>query len=366
MFDGPIDTRPYIEVAGERPAMLNELLRGLTLTEQEGGLSHVEMRFDNGARHAGVGVNFAFEFTDTETLPLGQEFRVLFPERAEGEAREPRELFQGKVSALEFAADQDGLPELCIYGEDALMAWRMSRQTRSFEPDQTIQDVIGELARQAGLSAPTFDFLNDTIDGRHQVNESNLSFLRRILADWDADIQVVGDELQVTPRADLERDTLTLDLGTQLRTVRIMADLAEQRNSRSLTAYDHRTNTQIAKEFSGAALGPGEGRTGDAYLEPFGDTPEHIASAPVTNEAEAEALLNALSVGPIRRFVTARGTAVGNPRLRVGTHITLEGVGPRFGNTYYVVEATHRFDQVDGYVTEFEAECAYFNGGLAQ
>ncbi|MEP4194666.1 MAG: hypothetical protein ABJL99_03430 [Aliishimia sp.] len=365
MFDGPQDTRPYLEVDGERPAMLNELVRSLTLSEAEGGLSHVEIRLDNGANHAGVGINYAFEFADTEILPLGQEFRVLFPAREEGEEREPRELFQGRVSGLEFIADSDGMPELCVFGEDAMMAWRMSRATRSFDADMTIQDMIKALAREANLQAPEFDFLNDTIAARHQMNESNLSFLRRVLVDWDADVQVVGHQLQITPRADLERDTLTLELGVQLKDVRIMADLAHQRRKRSLSAYDHVSGTPIYTELDGIALGPGQGREGAEYLEPFGDAKDHIASAPVTNETEATALLKSTGARAARRFVTAQGTAVGNPKLRVGTHLTFEGIGPRFANTYYVTQAQHCYSRTRGYVTEFEAECAFFNGDVA-
>lgn len=365
MLDGVIDTRPYIEVDGERPRMLNELVRELVMDEAEGGLCAVEIRLDNGAQHEGVGIDHAFEFADTETLPLGKPFRVLFPARGgeDGEAGH-REIFDGRVSALEFASDDTGTPELCIFGEDALMAWRMGRRTRAFE-GKAIREMIGDLARGTGLADPVVDYLGDAIVARHQVNESDLAFLRRVLADHDADAQVVGGALQIGPRADIERGTLTVELGNTLQSVRIAADLSRQRSAFSLSAYDHVTNETIRSEMRTEALGPGSGRRGAEYLEGFGDTVEHFASAPVTTAAEAQVLIDAIGARAARRFVVAQGTAVGDPRLRVGAHLTIEGVGPRFSNTYYVTAARHRFSRRDGYVTEFEAECAFFNGETA-
>src|SRR6266571_2189175 len=46
---------------------------------------------------------------------------------------------------------------------------------------------------------------------------------------------------------------------------------------------------------------------------------------------------------------------------RVGTHVNVAGLGDRFDNTYYVVEARHRYGvPTPGYVTDFRAECAYW------
>lgn len=60
-----------------------------------------------------------------------------------------------------------------------------------------------------------------------------------------------------------------------------------------------------------------------------------------------------------RRFVRLDGVAEGNARLRVGTHVEVSGLSPRFDNTYYVVEARHRYDLQTGYRTEFVGECAW-------
>jgi len=74
------------------------------------------------------------------------------------------------------------------------------------------------------------------------------------------------------------------------------------------------------------------------------------------NQAEAQALVDAEFMQRARRFAVAHGVAEGNPNLRVGSWLTLTGLGPRFSNDYYTTMAVHRFD---GYETEFTAESAY-------
>ena len=83
----------------------------------------------------------------------------------------------------------------------------------------------------------------------------------------------------------------------------------------------------------------------------------------VATDGEARALADASFDRRARRFVSVEGLAEGNPALRVGTHVSLRGLSPRFDNTYYVVRASHRYDQTRGYETEFEAECAYLGAG---
>jgi phage protein D len=82
----------------------------------------------------------------------------------------------------------------------------------------------------------------------------------------------------------------------------------------------------------------------------------------VATRDEAQAVAEAAFDLRARRFVTVDGTAEGNARLRVGSHVTLSALNSQFDNTYYVVRACHRFDVHQGYRTEFRAECAFLGG----
>jgi uncharacterized protein len=348
--------RPLIEVARRQPDIVQQLLLAMEMREAEGGLSSLELRFLNVATHERGGVDFAFEHSDTDLLALGTAIRVLA-----GDEGDPTEIFAGEISAVELVVEEGGQPELCIHAEDALMGQRMRRFTRAHAAGP-LCDILQDLALQSGLT-PTIRGLANEVDSQIQLNESNLAFMRRLLADYDADMQVVGDALHIAPRGEVQRGSLTLTLGSQLARVRICADLADQVTSVTHAGFDVGQGRPVAAESAGGDLGPGSGRTGSEVLrEAFGTRAEHLGDRAVHNQAEAEALVAAAHRRRARRFVTLEATCEGNPALRVGTHVTIEGVGPRFANTYYVTGACHRFDRSAGYQTDFTAECGHFGG----
>ena len=89
---------------------------------------------------------------------------------------------------------------------------------------------------------------------------------------------------------------------------------------------------------------------------------EHLGQFSSLNTGEAQSLVDAEFAQRCRTFVVADGVSEGNPNLRVGTYLKLNGLGPRFSNTYYTTSTVHHFDTQGGYETRFRAECAYLGG----
>ena len=147
-----------------------------------------------------------------------------------------------------------------------------------------------------------------------------------------------------------------------MRSVRILADLAHQVNGVTFSGWEVAAGQKIRVETDASAdLGPGQGATGAQLMtSAFGERKEHLQHVSVQNQVEAQACVNAAYSQRARKFVCAEGLAVGNPNIRVGSHVALIGVGPRFENTYYVTRTRHHYDTVAGYQTTFKAECAFF------
>jgi uncharacterized protein len=347
-----VDTRPVLEIDGEQNPMAIELVESLEVCEQEGGLSALEVVLGNSAEHEGAGLEFAFEFTETNVFGLGRPIRVLT-----GDAFEPQEIFRGTISAVAFEIEDGGQPKLRVMAEDALMGWRMVRRNRSYRAGP-LRDIVAAIAADTPLT-PVVTGLNDKVDAQQQLNETDLGFLRRLLGRYDADAQVVGEELHVSPRAAVDRGAVTLELGKQLRSVRITADLAHQRKSTQLAGFDVAAGKVEVVEAAEDQLGPGEGITGSAAVEEaFPGSRDRIAATAFQNAVEAQAIADTAQRRRARRFVIAEGVATGNSAIRVGTTLTLAELGPRFSNDYYTVRTRHVFDQETGYVTEFTAECS--------
>ena len=345
---------PIVEVDGEQDPMIQALLTGMDLTESDDGMAALELRFENTATVNNQGSDYAFEYSDNDLLSLGKSVTILA-----GDRNDPTELFRGRISGLEMVIGQDLQPNLVVLAEDALQKARLSRRTRLHNAG-TVSSIARDIAAGLGLT-PRITGLDDQVDDQMQLNQSDLAFLRSLAGRFDADLQIVDDELIIAPRTDTRRGEVSLELGSQLLRVRVLADLSHQVSCVTFAGFDAGAGQEIRTESNASAdLGPGQGRTGAQLMEEvFGERCEHLSHRSAQNQSEAQALVNAAYSDRARRFVLAQGLAVGNPEIRVGSHVTLAGLGPRFDNTYYVTKTHHSFSTARGYQTRFDAECAF-------
>jgi hypothetical protein len=345
--------RPTVRIDDQEKSSVTHRVNAFKVMEQAGGLSSLELRLSNEPGQEAPGTaSFAFE--DEVDLALGSRITIY-----SGDEQNPREIFRGIVSGIEAEFDEDGQAEILVLAEDALQNGRLARRSKTHD-DLKLSDLATQVASSLSLTPKVTGF-TDSVGVQVQLNESDLAFLRRMLERYDGDLQVVGHELHVTPRSQVNRGTIELVArGGQLRRARFVADLAHQITEMTTAGWDVDGAQHITGKSSGSNLGPGSGRTGSSVLgDKLTQRSEHIGHPPVATKAEAQAVADTAFDQRARRFVVAHGTAEGNAQLRVGTNVKITGTSKRFDNTYYVVHACHRFDLERGYETDFEAECAY-------
>ncbi|WP_426752925.1 phage late control D family protein [Myxococcus sp. Y35] len=343
--------RPTVRIFGRADARVTGLVSSMRLDETEGGLCSLELRFEALARYADAEAELVFE--DEQLVRLGAPIGIYTgPESA------PQEIFRGVITGIEAVFVHDSAPEFVVLAEDALQKARLARRTQVHDA-VTLAELAENLARDLGLT-PVITGLREPLGLQVQWNESDLAFIRRLLASRDADLQVTGDELHVSPRSEVRRGTLELNLYSELRRVRVTADLAHQATEVTCAGWNAIQGAAVSGRSAGSRPGPGAGRTGAELLQQtLGPRREHLGSLPVSTSEEATAIARAAFDARARRFVCIDATAEGTPALRVGTHVRLSGLSARFDNTYYVVRASHRYDTLHGYETDFEAECAF-------
>jgi phage protein D len=353
--DAVVFARPTVRVNGQEYPLVTELMQSMEVKEHEGGMSALELRVSNVASRDDNSSTLAFE--DDQILKLGAQIAVYG-----GETQAPQEIFRGTITALEADFPGSPPPELLVLAEDVFQRARMSRRTKVWQ-NSSIADVANAVAGQLNLT-PDVTGLTDSFPVLVQFNESDLAFLRRLLARADADMQVVGDQMVVAARKDIDRGSIDLKLFSELRRARVIADLAHQVTEVTVTGWDVKHGSRISTTSTGSYLQPGTGKKGaDVLQDSLGKRSEHVGDPGVASTSEAQALADAIFDRRSRPFICVEGTVQGNPALRVGAQVNLSGLGGRFSNSYFVTRCRHKFDVNDGYSTDFEAECPFLGTG---
>ncbi|MEZ4639650.1 MAG: hypothetical protein R2856_32605 [Caldilineaceae bacterium] len=187
--------RPTIRINEDAYALLNELLLGMRMTESEGGLSALELRFSNWASDTTGGANYAFE--DGDILALGAAISVYAGDERSPQRDLPRR--HHRAGSRLPAADHPRSPS---WPRTRLQRLRLARRSKTYE-NVSIADIANQIA-QAGIQA-NVDGFEDTSGVYVQMKRERSAFLRRPLARYDGDLQIVGDELHIAPRGNVRR-----------------------------------------------------------------------------------------------------------------------------------------------------------------
>jgi uncharacterized protein len=338
--------RPTFQVGGRDVPALEGALVDCHVHETADGLFSCEATFANWGAASDRDVGFVLFGRDT--LDFGKDLLVAFA----GDA-----VFRGRITGLEAGLPEGSPPQLTVLAEDRLQDLRMTRRTRSFA-DVSDEDVFRQIAGDHGLT-PDLSVTGPTHRALTQLNLSDLAFMRERARAVGAELWVDDRTLHARARADRGETTVTLAYGSDLRELTVLADLAGQRTTVTVTGWDVGGKAGVAESADAGALGSelGGDESGAGILgEKLAARTETVATpvSPATDEARARA--EALFRRRARRFVRGRGVAAGSARLRVGVKVTLEGLGPLFSGGYYLAECRHVFDDVHGYRTEIVVE----------
>jgi uncharacterized protein len=341
--------RPKITVDGRQSDPLTANLLSVLVEETTEGLYRCEARFLNWGSASGKPDYLYF---DRSLLDFGKPLKVTM-----GGGDVAGEVFDGRIAGIEGIFPQLSPPEIAVLAEDRFQDLRMNRRTRTFD-DVSDSDVINRIASAHGLRADV-DVDGPTHRVLAQVNQSDLKFLRDRARAIDAELWMEGDTLHAQSRARRDGGTVTLTYQQRLYEISLLADIAGQRSSLSVTGWDVASKEAIESEAGGSAIsGEMNGLTGGGSIlgKAFGERKERVVHlVPFTGEearAEAEARYRAIA----RRFITGSGACEGDGRIRVGCRVELRGLGPLFEGKYYVTMARHTFDGTHGYRTIFNVE----------
>jgi phage protein D len=305
-----------------------------------------------------------------------------------GYAPDPLEqVFGGEIVGHSGTFPSSGVPMVNVVAQDRLTRLQQGTKVRWFAipitsitnfalPDPAVAGIVSAENGLVPILDPVGAALSvllggagavvsatDTDSGqkviRHQAEESDFDFLKRIAKEngWEMFIEHSGSlggfQLRfmspldrLAPEVSLKYGQSLIEFNPRLTTVGQLA---------SVTAYvwvaaiKTQFTVTLGWDWDQASL------TLDVRpaMIPMQTGPsDFLIKEPVTPVSAPRKLISEL-IPKLNQRLTGSGSAIGNPRIRPGAVIQIEGVGEEFGGYYRVTSATHSIDS-GGYRTNFD------------
>jgi phage protein D/phage baseplate assembly protein gpV len=286
----------------------------------------------------------------TNALVIGTKVEIAFPPAGSQTAVV---VFVGEVVGL--AADQgpNDLHELVVTAFD--LSHRLGRNVKpTVWQNVTFSDIASQIAGKNGLRVSVgttpplqFPYLLQTTDDRTFLND----LAERLGVTWRVD----GDQLVVAPTAPAG---LTVRWGEELRRFSTRLNAAGPLDKVEVRGWDiARKQTHagasgtLSTRLSATGRSPTERNRAYALKTPF----TRLMSGRVTDsQNEAQLLANAVRERLDSGLTQARGEVFGNPAVKPGMTLTVQGMGAAFSGDYVLTAVEHVYS-ASGYVTRFQA-----------
>jgi hypothetical protein len=219
----------------------------------------------------------------------------------------------------------------------------------------TAADIARKVGNRAGIDEGTIDSAGPAFDFIQQNNETDWEFLWKLAQRIDFEVLVIEHKLYFRKAGPPEG---TQDIGLKwgdgtLLSFRPRVTGVQQVDQVTVRARDISRNQPFeATENVSQPVSTIGIKRADASQAVKGGTLV-VADRPVTSQQEASDLAKAYAAHLGAGYLEAEGVAKGNPALRAGSKVKIDGIGASFGGTYVVSSCTHLFQGTHGYRTTF-------------
>lgn len=286
---------------------------------------------------------------DHASLVLGATLVVKLATAIRGQLSE---VFNGEITTLEAELGSstagDPVLELTVTALDK--SHRMHRKTTTRTLRQvTVTDVARKMASENGLAVGQLaDLPGGAAQERHQVGETDWEFLSRLVHAHGGELDVASGKLHVNDPSKTKSPVGTLVYGDNLQRFRPRLSSVGQVATVNVRGWD------VKRKAAATGAGTPKGATdvqGSSVNGAVNGSSTLIATAFVSNEAEAKARAKAAAMQLGHERVQGSAVATGDPKLLAGEFVEVSGVGQRFAGTHRIVSAVHSYG-VRGYVTQ--------------
>ena len=260
-------------------------------------------------------------------------------------------LFSGEITGLEPVFHPDHPPTLTVRGYDRRHRLMSRRRTRTFLKMRD-SEIAGQIAADWSLTPDVTD-TRVTLDYVMQHNQSDFEFLGERARRIGYEVVVNDTTLHFRPRKSdggpvltLTRDVELLEFSARLTTMgQVEEVLVQGWSAKDKEEVVAKSRVGDERPMGGSASGPA------ATRRAFAGTGDTAVKMPVLDQAEADQLARGWFSEMALNYVEGYGVCIGDPELRAGVLVQIEGVGRRFSGAYYVTSTEHSYRPGTGYRT---------------
>ncbi|BAY06924.1 VgrG-related protein [Calothrix sp. NIES-2098] len=262
-------------------------------------------------------------------------------------------LIEGEITAMEVHFNEKSEAHIIIRGYDLSHRLHRGRYNRSFL-NKTDSDIVEQIASEVGIKTGKIDPSGEAHEYVFQENQTNMEFLRERAARIGFELFIYNSKLYF--RKPESQESIKLKWLVDISKFSTRVTSAEQVSAVEVRGWDYTQKKAIASTAKAEKVitdtGNKKGSSTSTNFSNLKPPKMTVVDRPVASTTQAQKMAQALCDELGGEFVYADAKAVGNPKVRPGKIIELEGLGDRYSGKYYVTETRHFYAQRI-YTTEF-------------
>ena len=301
--------------------------------------------------HGWDGVKMEPKWIDDDLFREGNPIEILM-----GYESTVASLFKGEITALEPAFHEREPPIFTVRGHDKRHRLIRQRRTRTFM-NMKDSEIADRVAREAGLGS---DVESTSVKNAYviQRNQTDFEFLLERAQRIGYEVFVEDNTLHFRSRGIDTKEVIRLRRDLELLEFLPRLSSMGQVSEVVVRGWDPGGKKEIvARSKSGRKDTTMGGSTSGprAVQQSFGDDKSVTVDMPVHTQEDADDFAKGLFSEMALGYIRAEGICIGEPTLRAGKNVQVEGIGRRFSGLYYVTSVVHKYTAKSGYRTEFAA-----------
>jgi phage protein D len=285
---------------------------------------------------------------DSHPLQLGKDIEIKFA--ATGD-RSTTSVFKGQVAAVEPEFTAQGCT-ISVRAYDKAHKLNRARKTRTFQ-QMSAGDMIKKVASEAGLT-PKVTATTVVHEFFQQSNETDWDFAWRLALMHDYEVVVTDNALEFRPAGQTAGAATSLRWQDTLISFRPRMSGVQQPTTVNVRAWDPKGKTNVTGSAASAQTTSQAGVQRSKVANDLGGGTTAVTDRVAANNGEAGEIAKATLNRLADAFYEADGVAFGNPAIKAGSKVKVDGVGTQFSGEFTVTSSTHSYRGATGYQTSFQ------------